>query len=300
MASLAPTSSPGSNHAFTRFQVQPIAGALGAEIGDIDLSQKLDDDTVSELRRALLEYQVIFFRDQDLTVEQHKAFGRRFGTLNVHPQYVPLDGDPEIFPVIKEPTDDDNIGSVWHSDVTFLEAPALGSILYGIEVPEVGGDTMFANQYLAYESLSDGMKRLLDGMKALHSDNILSNPEVAARRNATRSTKIAEEAMGKPRIDNLHPVVRTHPETGRKSLFRQPRLHLALREHDRRGERAPTRIPLCARRAPGVHLSLPLAAQFHRLLGQPLRATLCVERLPRAAALHAPRDGERRTAAVRG
>ena len=131
----------------------------------------------------------------------------------------PLDGDPEIFPVVKDPTDRDNIGSVWHSDVTFLEAPALGSVLYGIEVPATGGDTLFASQYLAYESLSEGMRRMLDGLRAWHTDHTLSNRDEAARRNATRTTKIAEEAIDRPPIENLHPVVRTHPETGRRSLF---------------------------------------------------------------------------------
>ena len=160
----------GDANAYSHFEALPMAGALGAEIVGLDLSQSLDERTIAELRRALLDHLVIFFRDQRLSVEQHKAFGRRFGTLNVHPQYVPLDGDPEIFPVVKDPTDRDNIGSVWHSDVTFLEAPALGSVLYGIEIPTTGGDTLFANQYLAYESLSEGMRNMLDGLSAWHSD----------------------------------------------------------------------------------------------------------------------------------
>lgn len=204
---------------FRRIRVQPLLGALGAEISGVELSRALDEETVAELRRALLDYLVIFFRDQTLSVEQHKAFARRFGTLNVHPQYVPLDGDPEIFPVVKDPGDRHNIGGVWHSDVTFLEAPALGSVLYGIKVPEVGGDTLFANQYLAYEALSSGMQRMLKILRALHSDRTLSDPAEVARRNAARTTKIAGEAAGKPPIENLHPVVRTHPETGRPSLF---------------------------------------------------------------------------------
>jgi len=217
------TPSPTMRHAGAasdgRIQVEPLCGALGAEITGVDLARPLDDDTVAGIRAALIDHLVIFFRDQELSVEQHKAFARRFGTLNVHPQYVPLEGDPEIFPVVKDPADSHNIGGVWHTDVTFLEAPAMGAVLYGIEVPEVGGDTLWANQFLAYESLSDGMKEMLDGMRALHSDHTLSNPAEVARRNATRTTKIAEAAVGKSPIEHLHPVVRTHPESGRKGLF---------------------------------------------------------------------------------
>ena len=220
MSAVSPESQPRRRSAAYRcFDLKPLAGALGAEIEGVDLARSLDKPTLSELRAALLEHLVIFFRDQALTPAQHKNFARCFGTLNVHPQYVPLDGDPEIFPVVKDPADQHNIGGVWHSDVTFLEAPAMGSVLYGIEVPEYGGDTMFANQYLAYESLSSGMQSMLDGLSALHSDRTLSDRHEVARRNATRTTKIADEAVGKPPIENLHPVVRTHPETRRKSLF---------------------------------------------------------------------------------
>ena len=204
---------------YEHIQVLPLSGAIGAEIAGVNLAEPLSAEVFAEVHRAFLDNLVIFFRDQELTVEQHKAFGRRFGTLNVHPQYVPLDGDPEIFPVVKEAADRDNIGSAWHSDVTFLEKPALGSVLYGIDIPSTGGDTMFANQYLAYESLSEGLREMLDGLSAVHSDHTLSDAAEAARRNATRSTKIAAQAIGKPPIENRHPVVRTHADTGRKSLF---------------------------------------------------------------------------------
>src|SRR3546814_19476831 len=106
----------------------------------------MDDATFDEVRRAFREHQVIFFRDQKMTEQQHKAFGRRFGTLNVHPRYVPLEGHPEIFPIRKDPEHTENVGGVWHSDLTHLPEPPLGSILYELEVPPVGGDTMFANK----------------------------------------------------------------------------------------------------------------------------------------------------------
>ncbi len=170
---------------YRRIAVEPFAAACGALISNVAL-WLLDDATLTEIRRALHDHLVIFFRDQELTVEEHKALGRRFGTLNVHPQYVPIEGHPEILPVVKEPADQDNIGDLWHTDVTFLERPSMGAILYGIEVPEVGGDTLFSNQYLAYETLSTGMKAMLANLRAWHSDRILSAGLEA--RNATRST----------------------------------------------------------------------------------------------------------------
>ena len=204
---------------YEHIEVKPIAGALGAEIEGVVLSEDIGNAVFSEIQQALHENLVIFFRDQDLTPDEHKDFGRRFGTLNIHPQYVPLDGHPEILQVLKEPEDTLNIGASWHTDVSFLEQPSMGSILYAHEVPRSGGDTMFANQYLAYESLSEGMREMLDDMTAVHSDRVLSNPSSAANRNEGRSTLIREEAMTDEEIVNEHPVVRTHVETGRKCLY---------------------------------------------------------------------------------
>jgi len=205
--------------AYQHIEVKPISGAIGAEIDGVDLSQDLGNAVFSEIQTALHENLVIFFRDQDITPDQHKDFGRRFGTLNIHPQYVPLDGHPEILPVLKEPKDTKNIGDVWHTDVSFMEKPSLGSLLYAIEVPDSGGDTMFSNQYLAYESLSDGMRDMLDDMTAVHSDRVLSNPASAKSRNEGRSTLINEDAMTEEEVCNEHPVVRTHVDTGKKGLY---------------------------------------------------------------------------------
>jgi taurine dioxygenase len=199
-------------------EVRPLSSAVGAEVSGVDLVD-CDGPTFSEIHRAFLDHHVLFFRDQELSLEGHKAFGRRFGTLNVHPQYVPLDGHPEILPIVKEADAEHNIGGVWHSDITFLERPALGSILYAIDVPDSGGDTLFANQELAFEGLSTGLRQLLLGLRAVHSDRTLSDRVEAEKRNMTRSTKLSEEAMRQPAVENLHPVIRTHPETGRKSLF---------------------------------------------------------------------------------
>ena len=133
----------------SRMKVAPLGGACGAIISGLDLSSGLDDHAIGSIRQALLRHQVIFLRDQSLTREQHKAFGRKFGPLLVHPQYANLEGHPEILPVLKEAHAHENVGGVWHSDLSNLLTPPLGSILYAKEIPPFGGDTMFANQYLA-------------------------------------------------------------------------------------------------------------------------------------------------------
>src|SRR5215472_12170646 len=155
--------------AYQTIEARRLAGALGAIIEGIDLSQELDNAQASDLHQALLDHCVIFFRDQRLGPEQHLALGRRFGTLNIHEFVEAMPGHPEILVVAKYEGDTKNFGGGWHSDVTYLDAPALGSILYALEVPEYGGDTMFANQYMAYEALSSGMQRMLDGLTAVHS-----------------------------------------------------------------------------------------------------------------------------------
>ena len=197
-------------------EVRPVAGALGAEIHGIDLADSPSDEQFGTVRRAFLDHQVIFFRDQALDPDSHKELGRRFGELNVHGYYKSLPGHPEILPVLKEPEATENIGGVWHSDVTYLPEPALGSILYALEVPPAGGDTMFASQYHAYEALSDGMKEMLEGLRAIHSSDLFTNKARRDAANATRTTKLAEIDET---VESSHPVVRTHPETGRKCLF---------------------------------------------------------------------------------
>ena len=198
--------------------VSPLAGACGAIVSGVDLSVELGVDEIGSIRQALLDHQVIFFRNQCITPEQHKAFGRRFGPLLVHPQYVNLEGHPEVLPVLKEADAKENVGGVWHSDLSNLAAPPLGSILYAKEIPPYGGDTMFANQILAYEALSHGMKELLGQLRAYHSSQVLSDAATRDDRNATRSTKLRGDIYTGADV-NLHPVVRTHPETGHQSIF---------------------------------------------------------------------------------
>lgn len=200
----------------SHIEVAPIAGALGAEISGVDVAQELDDGVIGEIRQALLDHGVIFFRDQTLSVDRHKAFTRRFGDIFIHPNYNGVSADPEIVDIKREPGDRKIVGEDWHTDTTMVSDPPMGAILYAIEVPPYGGDTLFANQYLAYEALSDGLKRTLEGLKAIHTDRMVAGPQ--AGMNAQRSTKVREDSAWRETI-SVHPVVRTHPETGRKLLF---------------------------------------------------------------------------------
>jgi taurine dioxygenase len=197
---------PGHN----RFQTAPVTGALGAEISGIDLSQNLSDDDIVGLRAALLQHLVLFFRDQTLTPQQHIDFTRRFGRLHIHPIMVPMKGHPEIVEVIKEADETNNWGDHWHTDLTALPEPPMGSVLYAREVPPSSGDTQWCNMYLAYETLSAPMRRFLDGLTCIHSQNA---PDYGA---AFQSMNVKDEVQSS-RAE--HPLVRTHPETRKKALF---------------------------------------------------------------------------------
>lgn len=200
----------------SRIEVKPISGAGGAEIFGVDVARELDDGTVGEIRDALNEHCVVFFRDQEIDVAQHKAFARRFGPIFIHPNYNGVSEDPEVLMVRREPGDTSYVGELWHTDTTMVAAPPMGAILYGIDVPAYGGDTMFANQYLAYEALSPTMKRLLEGLRAVHSDIGTAGPHLG--KNKGRSTKYRDDDAWRE-TRNTHPIVRTNPETGRKCLF---------------------------------------------------------------------------------
>jgi taurine dioxygenase len=197
-------------------EIRPVAGAIGAEIHGVDLSEPLSDGVIADIRAALNQYCVIFFRDQEIDAEQQKSFARRFGDIFIHPNYRGMQDDNEIVMVRREPGDAHIVGEDWHTDTTMVEAPPMGAILYAIETPPYGGDTCFASQALAYDTLSDGMKRMLAGLRAIHTDRLVAGP--AAGLNRSRSTKVREDADWRETV-SLHPVVRTHPETGRKLLF---------------------------------------------------------------------------------
>jgi len=204
---------------YRTISVNKISGALGAEISGVDLARSnLDDEVIGEVRQALVDNCVIFFRDQNLTPDQHLAFGRRFGELQIHDFVAGMEENEQILEVRKEADELRNFGGGWHTDVSYLEKPALGSVLYAHEVPAYGGDTMFANQYLAYETLSDGLKATLGGMRAMHSARKsygLYSPRAVA--NVQSSMKIHATEDAHAEVD--HPVVRTHVESGKKALY---------------------------------------------------------------------------------
>ena len=203
-------------NAFKHITVTPYAATLGAEVGGVDLSQDLPDEVIAEIRQALLQNLVIFFRGQTLTPEQHLAFARRFGPLSLHDQVEGMDDYPEIIEVRKEPQDERNFGGAWHGDVTYLEEPPLGSVLYALEIPPVGGDTLWANQYVAYETLSDGMRAMLDRLTVMHTPaKIFGLYSKDWSKDSSVKTAPSEAAE----FETEHPLIRTHPETGRKLLY---------------------------------------------------------------------------------
>ena len=193
-------------------KVQRIAGALGAEITGVDLSADLDADTVSFIREAFLEHLVIFFRGQSLTPQRQLAFAQRLGEPMAYPQLKGLPGCPLITPVVKLEHETVNFGGVWHSDTTYLERPPMASMLYAVEIPPHGGDTLFANQYLAYETLSEGLRRTLQALTGVNTSR-----KAAASR--TREDRLKEAGAELKVLVAEHPAVRTHPETGRPALY---------------------------------------------------------------------------------
>jgi taurine dioxygenase len=196
------------------FDVRPLSGAVGAEILGIDLARDLDDTAVAAIRRVWLDHGVVFFRDQELPPAAFVEVARRFGKPVEYPFVKGLEGFPEITPVVKLEHERQNFGGIWHSDTAYLEIPPMATMLIARETPPVGGDTLFASMYAAYESLSDGMKRLLNGLIAV---NCSSKADVTR----TREDRMKEGARADAKKEYVaeHPVVRTHPETRRRALY---------------------------------------------------------------------------------
>jgi taurine dioxygenase len=195
--------------------VKPVAGALGAEIFGYDLGAGIDGDQAAAIRKLLLEYGVIFFRGQTLDDTQFKAFARCFGDFFRHPYLIP-EGDPNIITIRRAPGDRHIVGEDWHSDTPAVAAPPMASILYGDDIPPYGGDTVFGNQYRAYEALSPAMQRMLGGLRAVYSDTRVTGANVTRNQNSATQTRQDDNFR---HSEGVHPVVRTHPETGRKALY---------------------------------------------------------------------------------
>jgi len=196
---------------YETINVEPLSPIIGAEISGVDLAQPLGNQAFSEIHDALMKHQVIFFRDQELTWDQHKAFGRLFGDLHIHPTAPAPEGHPEILTVHADENSERVAGQGWHSDVSCDAEPPLGSILHIQQAPEVGGDTMFASGYAAYEALSEPMKEFLGGLQAKHE----SRHRYLGRNKRTGMMRDGQDVYP----EAIHPVVRTHPETGRKALY---------------------------------------------------------------------------------
>jgi len=192
------------------FVVRRMAGAIGAEIGGVKLRPDLPDAVIAELRRLWLEHLVLFFRNQELTPQELAAVARRFGEVVHYPFLKGLDEAPEVIQVAKFEHETVNFGGLWHTDTAYLAEPPMATMLIAREVPPHGGDTLFASLYAAYDALSDGMKQMLAPLRAVNSSS-------KAETSRTREDRGANEP---PRVLGAeHPVVRTHPETGRKALY---------------------------------------------------------------------------------
>lgn len=198
---------------YRTIEVAPIAGALGAEISGVDLAA-VSDETIAEIRAAWLEHLVVFFRDQPLEPEAFLAFARRIGEPVEYPFVRGIDGYPEIIAVAKLPNETVNFGGIWHSDTVYLERPPMATLLVAREVPPFGGDTMWSNMYAAYDALSPAMREMLDGLRAVNSSAL-------ADVSKTREDRIRDGGAEVETSEYVaeHPVVRTHPETGRKALY---------------------------------------------------------------------------------
>jgi taurine dioxygenase len=199
----------------------PLTPTIGAEVGGIDLRQPLEAGQVAAIRQALLDWKVLFFRDQEITTDQHLAFARNFGGLEVHPFAPEKPGYPEVLAIThnRESRGKENF---WHSDVTWREKPSLGSILRAIEIPPLGGDTLFADMYAAYDGLSDEIKAKIEGAYAVHDF-------AHFRKLLVKQGKTPEEVEAFNKLYPMmeHPVVRTHPETGRKAIY----VNVAFTQH---------------------------------------------------------------------
>lgn len=204
---------------YSNFRISPQCGAGGAEISELDLSKALSAETLAELRRALADYCVLFFRDQELEPEEQKAFARQFGPLAETPFIKPLEGHPEMMRVVREADEKKklNFGGRWHSDLTFQTEPVLGTVLYSRVAPEIGGDTLWTNQMQAYDALSPGMKRMLEQLQVMHSAKRSYGPQGTYADDDLKGMRINASELALQ--ETSHPCVRTHPENGRRILF---------------------------------------------------------------------------------
>ena len=216
---LVPVAATPEGSAYRHVRVEPWAGPCGAVIGGVDLATDCSDAVIAEIRRAVLDHGVVFARGQSLTPAQQVGFSRRFGPASPVPFVQPIAEHPEVIAVVREASERQGFtfGGIWHSDFSFLPEPPMGSILHALEVPPYGGDTLWANQYLAFETLSPGLQQTLRGLRGVHSARDAYSPKMQGVHDqfVGMSVRTSEEAN---RVQ-LHPAVRVHGETGREALF---------------------------------------------------------------------------------
>ena len=266
-----------------------VGANLGAEISGVDLRRPLSDEAFRAIEEALVENELIIFRNQDITSDNLMDFGRRFGELTVHP-FSPHDEKAPV--LIKFRNDETNppFGTdVWHSDETFRAEPPMATVLCAKEVPAVGGDTMFVSMSAAFDGLSDRMQQFISGLEAIHD----LKPFRALFGNSEEDRKNLQhfELLYPPQ---LHPVVRIHPVSGRKVLFVNPQFTIAIKDMDERESRSLLDTAVPAGAGPRISVPPSLGAAHHRHVGQPLHPALRGQRLLSAAALHGARHHPRR------
>lgn len=208
--------------AYQHIDVDDSVGPVGALISGVDLARPLEPAVFGEIKRAWFEHSVLFFRDQALSPADQAVFAANFGELDVYPFMKAVSDHPNVIPIIKEPDAKVNFGGGWHTDTSYLEYPPAATLLYAVEVPDEGGDTMFADASAAYEDLSSGMKALLDGLVGIYSPKVVHGKDGAYAQLAARSPDLGASYGGNSEFAESeveHPLIRTHPETGRKSIY---------------------------------------------------------------------------------
>ncbi|MDA0656913.1 MAG: TauD/TfdA family dioxygenase [Proteobacteria bacterium] len=218
---MSSVASASTNSPYERITVSPIAGSLGAEIGNVDISKPLDKETFDEVHRAWLENNLLVFRDQKLTPETQIAFAKQFGDIHLHAFNQPIDGYDEITELLKTPDMPRNSGNAWHTDQHYRPEPAKSTMLYCYECPEYGGDTQFANLYKAYDGLSDGLKKTLKDVRAIANGDSKKHQTGLTRQERIQAKMgtIKQKDPGNVVTLTAQPLIRTHPETGRKALY---------------------------------------------------------------------------------
>ena len=199
-------------------QIKRLSGAVGAEILGVDLVGNISDALIADIRKIWLDNGVVFFRDQNMTMDQFQSFARRFGEIVEYPFVKGLPDHPFIIPVLKLPHEKHNFGGIWHTDTTYLETPPMATMLIAEELPPFGGDTLFSSNYAAYEALSPDLQRVLQGLRGVNS----SAKATVTKTREDRLGDSAKEENARKELVSEHPVVRTHPETGRKALYVNP------------------------------------------------------------------------------